>query len=158
MHIGWFWKVFSLYSFRPIYGNRSLHIPTYLNLPVVFLLSPFSVGKCKSSFAETNPSNQIPATIRFAVPANRWSSSHPLLNMDQSYSDSNPPMRSWRKPEDFTSYCGVVDLGATLFVRIYLHPFLVPTRTKDVKTPSSKTFEGYLYDISKQSSFIFTVK
>lgn len=57
-----------------------LYIPTYLKLPVVFLFGPFLVGKCKSFLVETNPGNQIPTTIRFAVLENRWSSLHPLVH------------------------------------------------------------------------------
>jgi len=136
-----------------------LYLPTYLNLPVVFLLSPFSVGKCKSSLVETNPGNQIPATIRFAVPANRWSSSYPPLYMDQSYSDSNPPMRSWRKPEDFTSYCGVVDLGSHVVCKDLLASLLSSYPDQGCKDPVIENVLSFnLYDISKQSNFLYLLK
>lgn len=127
-----------------------LYLPTYLNLPVVFLLIPFSVRKCKSSLVETNPGNQIPTTIRFAMPANRWSSSHPPLCKDQSYSDSSCVTLLCVADENLRILHPIVVLltsETTSFVRIYLHPFLVPTRAKDVKTPSSKTFEGFVYNI-----------
>lgn len=135
-----------------------LYLPTYLKLPVVFLFFRFWLGNA-------NPFlwRQIPV-----IKYRQQFGSLCLQIVDPPYTlystqtkatltvPTQPSYSSYAADENLRILHPIVVLltsEATSFVRIYLHPFLVPTRTKNVKSPSSKTFESYVYNISNKSCF-----